>query len=210
MGYSWIGAKYFTPGRGGNPVTGIVIHWMNGTLAGTDATFNNGSREASAHYGVEDTTVHGYVDPADTAWALGVWEENQRTISIETSAQPGRDATPATIATVISLVADLCKDHGLTADDIHQHNDYKATQCPGTVPVAAIREAVRTKLATGKKNFMAETDFINKNQAEDICQRTAELVLERIGSVLNGVLVTNKQQAEDIAQRAAALVKGAK
>jgi murein DD-endopeptidase MepM/ murein hydrolase activator NlpD len=73
------------------------------------------------------------------------------------------------------------------------------------IPIAP-QSAPTTK---GSK-FMAETDFINKQQAEDICQRTATLVLERIAGVLNGVVVTNKQQAEDIAQRAAALVKGAK
>jgi len=62
----------------------------------------------------------------------------------------------------------------------------------------------------GKSKFMAETDFINKEQAEDIAQRAAALVLAGIKDTLNGVLVTNKQQAEDIAQRAAALVKAGK
>jgi murein DD-endopeptidase MepM/ murein hydrolase activator NlpD len=66
------------------------------------------------------------------------------------------------------------------------------------------------KISKGKSKFMAETDFINKQQAEDIAKRAAALVLEGIKGVLDGVLVTNKQQAEDIAQRAAALVKGAK
>ena len=61
-----------------------------------------------------------------------------------------------------------------------------------------------------KGKFMAETDFINKQQAEDIAQRAAAIVLEGMPGVLNGVLVTNKQQAEDIAQRAAALVKAGK
>jgi len=211
MGYAWIGATHWTPGRGGNPITGIVIHWMATTLAGADATFTDtgpDAREASAHYGVEDSTIHGYVRDADTAWALGVWEENQRTISIETSAQPGRDASPETIATVIDLATRLCKEHSLTADDIHQHNDYKNTQCPGTVPVASIREAVRENLTTKERKFMAETDFINKAQAEDIAKRAAALTLAGMKEVLDGVVLINRNQAEDIAQRAAAIVKG--
>lgn len=146
ISYRWIGAYHWTKGRQGKPITGIVIHWMAGTLASTDATFLGGEREASAHYGVEGTTIHGYVRTADTAWALGVWESNLRTISIEVSAQPGRDASPETLNTVIGLITDLCRDHGLTAANISKHNDYKATQCPGTVPVEAIRAAVANNL----------------------------------------------------------------
>lgn len=197
MSYAWVGARYFTPGRAGNPVTGIVIHWMATTLAGADATFNDdgpNARQASAHYGVENTVIHGYVDPADTAWALGVWDQNQRTISIEVSAEPGRDATPATITTVIGLAHDLCRDHGLTADDIHQHNDYKNTQCPGTVPVAAIREAVRGKLAgttttpeedmpLSEKEF--DRIFANSNGNADRVIRDTRAQLKAVAKLLN-------------------------
>jgi len=61
-----------------------------------------------------------------------------------------------------------------------------------------------------KDKFMAETDFINKGQAEDIAQRAADLVLEAIGPLLDKKLRVNVNQAEDIAQRAAALVKAGK
>jgi N-acetylmuramoyl-L-alanine amidase CwlA len=190
MPYIWIGATHYTPGRGGNTIQGIVIHWMATTLAGADATFTDNSptaRQASAHYGVEGSTVHVYVDDNDTAWAVGDWDANQRTISVEVSAQPGRDATPETLATVISLITDLCTDHNLTADAIHQHNDYFNTQCPGTVPVATIREAVRAKLNNPK-----DTDMIT------------EAEFERIFASVNGAATTiikdNRAQLSAVAK----------
>ena len=144
---TWIGAAYKTAGRQGTAVNLIVLHWMAGTLASTRTTFTDGQRQASAHYGVEDRQVDQYVSEADTAWSLGNWAANLRSISVEISAGPGRDATPATIATVIALVTDLCRRYGLTAAAIGKHKDYSATQCPGTIPVEAIRAAVAANLA---------------------------------------------------------------
>ena len=144
---TWIGAAYKTAGRQGTAVNLIVLHWMAGTLASTRTTFTDGKRQASAHYGVENGTVHQYVSEADTAWSLGNWAANLRSISVEISAGPGRDATPATIATVIALVTDLCRRYGLSAAAIGKHKDYSPTQCPGTIPVEAIRAAVAANLA---------------------------------------------------------------
>lgn len=48
---------------------------MGGSLAGTDAWFNNPSAQVSAHYGVGlDGSLHQYVRLTDTAWANGVLE----------------------------------------------------------------------------------------------------------------------------------------
>lgn len=142
----WIGAVFSTPGRQGSKVNLIALHWMAGTLAGTRATFRGGVRRASAHYGVEDRNVDQYVAEANTAWSLSNWPANLRSLNVEISAGPGRDATPATIETVIELVTDLCRRHGLTAAAIGKHKDYAPTQCPGTIPVEAIRAAVHRNL----------------------------------------------------------------
>lgn len=148
MGYEtrWVGAVYFTKGRDA-PVRRIVLHWMATTLAGCDATFTGGQREASAHYGLEGDKRHQYVREADTAWHSGVRSVNHESIGIEHSAQPGRDATEATIRNSVELCTVLCRRYGLTADAIDKHNDFSATQCPGTLPVSRIREAVRANLA---------------------------------------------------------------
>lgn len=42
-----------------------------------------GTREASAHLGVEPGQIHQYIGLNDTAWAVGDWEWNKRSVSIE-------------------------------------------------------------------------------------------------------------------------------
>jgi N-acetyl-anhydromuramyl-L-alanine amidase AmpD len=110
---SWIGSPNYDKGRGGNSVTKIVIHWMAGTLAATDAVFQDKTRKTSAHYGIEDATVHQYVLEVDTAFHAGDYAVNQRSIGIEHSAQAGRDASEATYQTSARLIADICKRYGL-------------------------------------------------------------------------------------------------
>jgi hypothetical protein len=73
---------------------------------------------------------------------------------------------------------------------------------------ALAAQGTTTPKAEGK--FMAETDFINKDQAEDIAKRAAVLVLAGIGPLLDKKLRVNVNQAEDIAQRAAALIREGK
>lgn len=143
----FIPAYYCTPGRQGKAVELIALHWMAGTLAATDRTFTDGVRQASAHYGHEDGVVHQYVSEADTAWALGNWDANLRSISIEISSEPGRAPSEATYASVIAQVTELCKQRGLGADAITQHNHFYNTQCPGLVDVERIRGAVAANLA---------------------------------------------------------------
>ena len=55
--------------RGNTPITHIVIHAMMGTMAGTQATFQNPSSQVSAHYGIsrEGLAVR-YVDDEFSAW----------------------------------------------------------------------------------------------------------------------------------------------
>ena len=132
--------------RNGVPITDIVLHWMDGTLAAADATFANAAGQTSAHYGIEDTTIHQYVDDSRVAWHSGDWNENQRSIGIEHSAQPGRDASPQTIATSVALIVAKCREHGINPDHIYPHQRFFATACPGTLPVAAIVVAVRAQL----------------------------------------------------------------
>jgi N-acetylmuramoyl-L-alanine amidase CwlA len=80
------------------------------------------------------------------AWHSGNWDENQRSIGIEHSAQPGRDATAATIATSVDLIVTLCRRHNISPDRIYPHSRFTATQCPGTLPVQQIIDQVRARL----------------------------------------------------------------
>lgn len=142
----WVPSPCFTHPRE-SAVDVIVLHWMDTDLAGADATFTSGVRQASAHYGIENTTIHQYVREGDASWNAGVRSVNHRSVGIEHSAAPGRPATEATILTSIALCTELCQRYSQPASIIHQHNEFYATQCPGTLPVARIRAAVAATLA---------------------------------------------------------------
>jgi len=147
-GIPFLPSPNHSTGRQGAKITDIVLHWMVGTLASTDATFAGSTRQVSAHFGIEGTKIHRYVADADTAWHCGDHAENIRSIGIEHSAAPGRDATPETIATSVAVVTALCRKYGIDPSHIYPHNKFYATQCPGTLPLAAIVTAVRTQLTT--------------------------------------------------------------
>ena len=58
-----------TPG-GMTAYTFLVLHIMQGTLAGTDTWFHDPANKVSSHFGVgQDGTVYQWVDTADMAWA---------------------------------------------------------------------------------------------------------------------------------------------
>lgn len=146
MTTTWVGSPNFTPGRQGNKPSKIIIHWMDGNLASTDAVFQNTTRQTSAHYGLEDNTIHQYVKEADTAYQAGVWDVNLKSIGIEHSAAPGRPASDATYASSIQLCTEICQRWGISPDNIVPHNSVVATQCPGTIDLNRIKAGVKLKL----------------------------------------------------------------
>lgn len=106
----------FVAGRGAAPIA-IVLHTMGGTLAGSDAWFNNPSSQVSAHYGVGlSGEIHQYVKLSDTAWSNGILEfghtwpgstnPNRYTVSIETE-DLNVASTPVTQAQYDSVL-NLC------------------------------------------------------------------------------------------------------
>jgi len=139
-------SPFYTPGRQGAKITSIVLHWMDGNLAATEAEFAHGSRRVSAHYGIEDANVRPFVRDTDTAWHAGDWIENTVSIGIEHSAAPGRDASPATIATSVALITRLCRDYGIDPGHIYPHSRFFPTACPGTLPLPEIVARVRAGL----------------------------------------------------------------
>ena len=64
-----------TKGRGGYALEFLVLHIMEGTLAGCAAWFGNPAARASTHFGVGmDGRILQFVDLADTAYAHGAVE----------------------------------------------------------------------------------------------------------------------------------------
>lgn len=157
MNTVWIGSPNYMQGRNGTPVDRIVIHWMDGTLAGTDKTFQDDSRDTSAHFGVEDDNVHQYVDVDNTAYHAGNWPMNLRSVSIEHSAQPGRDASEKTYRTSAQIIREVCDKFGIPIDRQHiiKHSEVIPTACPGTIDIDKL-----IALAKGEECVMDRDDAI--------------------------------------------------
>ena len=135
MNITWIGSPNFDKTR--KPIKQVVIHWIVGNLASADAQFQKTTPGTSAHYGVEDETIHQYVKEEHTAYAVGVYARNQETISIEHSASSDRPASDKTYETSGKLIADICQRNNIPIDRsrIIGHKEIKATQCPGTIDI---------------------------------------------------------------------------
>lgn len=135
MNYKWVGSPNYDTNR--KTIDRIVIHWMVGTLASADTQFQKATPGTSAHYGVENSEVHGYVKEEHVAYHAGVYAMNQRSIGIEHSAAPDRPATDETYETAGELLAQIAKRHNIPLDRTHiiGHKEIKATQCPGTMDI---------------------------------------------------------------------------
>lgn len=152
----WMGAhpRNFHAGRNGRRPEAIVIHVMDGSLAGTDAWFNNPASRVSAHYGVgKDGQVHQYVRETDAAFHVGTVDRptwpgirreqgklinpNLYTIGIE---HEGRGASlalwPSRMrAASLALAADIARRWNIPIDDLHiiPHSAIRRGKpdCPG-------------------------------------------------------------------------------
>lgn len=161
----WIGSPNYDTNR--KPIDRVVIHWFGaGNQAGADATFQKPSG-TSAHYSVEDTTVHQYVKEEHVAYHAGNYAMNQRSIGIEHSATPDRPATEATYQTAGKLLGEICARHNIPLDREHiiKHSEVpRATQCCGTIDIdklisiakgggmADTVESLKAQLAESEKN----------------------------------------------------------
>src|SRR5882757_5873164 len=132
--HQWIGCApvNFRPGRPfGSKAEAIVIHCMDGTLAGTDAWFRDPAARVSAHYGVGvDGRIHQYVSEDDTAFHAGIVvnptaamvlsrpsvNPNFYTIGIEHEGKAGDAWTAQQGAASAALVGDIAARRGIPLD----------------------------------------------------------------------------------------------
>jgi N-acetylmuramoyl-L-alanine amidase len=123
---TYIGSPFWSP-RVSNGKTyapqALVLHIMGGTLAGTDAWFNDSRAQVSAHFGVgKDGVIHQYIYEQNAAWANGIiepgatapillannWQNpNLYTLSIEHEGQSGDAMTAAQFTASTNLAAYL-------------------------------------------------------------------------------------------------------
>lgn len=147
----WIGSPNYRKGRNGQAIAGWVIHWMAGTLAGTDSIFQNRARNTSAHSGFEDNRIHDYVKKEDTAFHAGNWNINLTTLGYEVSAEPGRVPSDASYENLCQEIARDSRQFNLpiTEARIRFHYQIVATRCNENIVKARIIERANQILAEG-------------------------------------------------------------
>jgi N-acetyl-anhydromuramyl-L-alanine amidase AmpD len=142
----------YKSGRSGYSPIGIVVHIMDGSLAGTDSWFQNRESKVSAHYGVgKNGEVHRYVAEENTAWHAGrvaapTWSllkpaadskyinPNLYTIGIEHEGHEDTEWSDAMYSASALLIKDICNRWGIAANRLHiiGHREiYAVKTCPG-------------------------------------------------------------------------------
>ncbi|MFJ8391125.1 N-acetylmuramoyl-L-alanine amidase [Streptomyces sp. NPDC094438] len=142
-------ADNYTAG-GQDAVYGVVIHIMDGTLAGTDSWFRNTAAQASSHFGTgRSGQLYQWVDTANRAWAqVG---GNRTWLSVENEGRGGDALTDAQITRCAEVLAWAHKTHGvplqLASGPSGRGLGYHAmggsawgghTSCPGSKVVAQL------------------------------------------------------------------------
>lgn len=154
----WKGAaeQNYMPGRDGETIDKIICHWVVGTLEAADATFQDGRRKASAHYGIGDDDIHQYVKDEDTAFAAGDWEANKTSLNLEHEGGPDLPISDKTYETSAKLIKDLCEEYDIPIDKEHilPHNHFQATQCPGDLD---INRLIKLAKSNGNDTPLKET-----------------------------------------------------
>ena len=104
----------FTVGRQGNAITEIIVHHAASTSFDSIAqTFQNPSRQASAHYAVgRNNNVDALVAESNIAWHCGSWPHNSKSIGMEnvnSSGAPNWSVADETKNTLVELCADIVR-----------------------------------------------------------------------------------------------------
>ncbi|MGH7505190.1 MAG: N-acetylmuramoyl-L-alanine amidase [Longimicrobiales bacterium] len=144
----WIGSPNRSKGRGGFRPEAIVIHIMEGTLAGTDNWFLNPVSQVSAHYGVgRNGEIHQYVAEGDAAWHAGrvygsEWSgrkprvnPNLYTIGIEHEGNANSEWPHAMYEASAALIREIAHRWSIPLDREHVigHREiYARKTCPGS------------------------------------------------------------------------------
>lgn len=122
----------------------IVMHYTGNSsdTAKANATyFNGGSRSASAHYFVDNTSCYQSVALNNAAWAVGgtsVYKHadcrNSNSISIEMCCSGNYQISETTEINAAHLCAELCRYMGISASQVDtyvlRHWDVWAKSCP--------------------------------------------------------------------------------
>lgn len=114
----------YTQGRGGKSVEYIVVHYTSSEASARNncAYFAGGNRNASAHIFLDGEECLLSVPLADTAWACGNFDFNQRSVSIEVCAG-NREFDAAERAQLRECVQWLMARFDVPAGRVCRHHD---------------------------------------------------------------------------------------
>lgn len=128
QGASWLAASksnYTNANRPkSDPINKVVIHTMQGTVAGTKAWFRNPKSEVTTHYLVSSKAgaITQMVHEADIAWHAGNWEYNRTSIGIEHEGyveNPKKWYTKKMYEASAKLVRSICDRYKIPMDRKH-------------------------------------------------------------------------------------------
>lgn len=144
------------------PITKIIIHTTDGTLAGTLAWFNNPQSHVSAHYVIDtDGTIHALLEEYYIAYQAGNYAVNQCSIGIEhvDLGKPNDPRPDSLYTSSAKLVADICKFYNIPIDSEHvlPHRAITATACPDSLDVERIIRQAKA-LETPQTLLQSPTD----------------------------------------------------
>lgn len=197
--------------RGGNTPKFMIVHIMQGTLAGTNSWFRNPAAQVSAHFGVgKDGIVIQWVDTSDTAWHAV--EANDCSIGVEHEGDSGEALTAAQVEADAKLLAWATEHHAIPmslarspeGSGLAYHAMGAARwgghlQCPGQPVVAqlpkiiALAMSIRQGGETGPKRWTAAGQLSLHNLAaqhmgEDVTAVLATTARNSPGAALSSDL----------------------
>lgn len=159
--------RHYTPGRGGQAIKYIVRHHNAGMLTTQGCWDVWQSREASAHYQVEQSgRVGQLVRDTDTAWHAANLLRNQQSIGIEHANSGGANQdwpiSDATITAGGKLAAELCLKHSLGRPEfgvnIRDHKETGSTACPYHLAEGGKYHAAWMKAAQDHYDIISQED----------------------------------------------------
>lgn len=142
------GANY-TAGRGGRAIDGMAVHYTatSASAHNNPVYFSRAGAGASAHLFVDkDGSIRQSVRLEDTAWAVGDFAENQRTVSVEV-VSAGEDFTDSQVAALAEIWAFLRATYGVTR--LIRHYDVTGKLCPAPYVDAGKWAALKARILGG-------------------------------------------------------------
>lgn len=139
----------YTAGRGGRAIDGMAVHYTATSASAHNnlVYFSRAGAQASAHLFVDkDGGIRQSVRFEDTAWAVGNFAENQRTVSVEV-VSAGEDFTEAQITALADIYQYLRATYGITR--VIRHYDVTGKRCPAPYVDAGKWAALKARITGG-------------------------------------------------------------